>query len=315
MPGKNDSVTIFAIPKPFEGHDGIIQRNAVRSWAALGIPIILLCDDPGVEEMAAEVGATFVPDLPRNDLGTPLLDAAFRIAGERAETDLIAYTNCDIIFTESPAIATRQLPYDQFLGVGLRYDTDITEELDFNSEDWPEVVRKIKESQSAKGWPACVDYFIIPRVSPLTGLPPFAVGRPAWDNWMCAKAWDLHFPLVDLTEWLLAVHQNHGYGHVKEGTGRLWEGREAEENRELGRGLPGYFGIDRATYTLEKSGRLRPVHRNLARMLWRMPGPPDRSGPGKLGARAHAVYHMAMSGNLPRAVLRRFGVKFDDEKK
>jgi hypothetical protein len=29
------ALTIFAVPKPFEGHIGMIQRNAIRSWKGL----------------------------------------------------------------------------------------------------------------------------------------------------------------------------------------------------------------------------------------------------------------------------------------
>ena len=53
---RNATVTIFAIPKTFEGHIGIIQRNAIRSWAQLaGIEILLLGDEPGT---AAKLSGT-----------------------------------------------------------------------------------------------------------------------------------------------------------------------------------------------------------------------------------------------------------------
>jgi len=70
-------LTIFTIPKAFEGHIGIIQRNAIGSWSRLGCDVILCGDDPGVSEAAKEVGATHIPDIDRNDYGTPLLSSAF----------------------------------------------------------------------------------------------------------------------------------------------------------------------------------------------------------------------------------------------
>ena len=49
-------LTIFAIPKPFQGHVSIIQRNAIQSWTKLhpDCEVILLGDEPGTGTVAAE---------------------------------------------------------------------------------------------------------------------------------------------------------------------------------------------------------------------------------------------------------------------
>ncbi len=43
-------LTLFSIPKAFDGHLGTIQRNAVRSWTSLGpgVQVVLVGDEPGV---------------------------------------------------------------------------------------------------------------------------------------------------------------------------------------------------------------------------------------------------------------------------
>jgi hypothetical protein len=50
--GNSIMLTIFAIPKPFRGHIGVIQRNAICSWLELrqACEIILLGDDEGTAE-------------------------------------------------------------------------------------------------------------------------------------------------------------------------------------------------------------------------------------------------------------------------
>ena len=62
-------LTIFAIPKPFIGHIGIIQRNAVESWIRLQpkCEIILLGDEEGIERTAKELGTKWLPHLERNE--------------------------------------------------------------------------------------------------------------------------------------------------------------------------------------------------------------------------------------------------------
>ena len=79
-------LTIFGIPKPFEGHFGVIQRNAIQSWTRLSprCQVLLFGDETGTAEMAAEVGAQHIPKVERNEFGTPLLQDLFRQAIERA---------------------------------------------------------------------------------------------------------------------------------------------------------------------------------------------------------------------------------------
>ena len=48
-------LTIFSIPKPFIGHVGVIQMNALRSWTFLDpkCEIVIFGDEPGIAEAAA----------------------------------------------------------------------------------------------------------------------------------------------------------------------------------------------------------------------------------------------------------------------
>ena len=93
-------ITIFITPKGFDrDHIAMIQRNAIRSWKALGndVDILLIGDDPGVEENAKALDVRYVKDVKRNSSGTPMLDDIFRIAREKSDSPLLAYVNADII--------------------------------------------------------------------------------------------------------------------------------------------------------------------------------------------------------------------------
>lgn len=49
-------ITIFTTAKPFRGHDGVIQRNALESWEFLdpNVQVILFGDDEGTDEKCAK---------------------------------------------------------------------------------------------------------------------------------------------------------------------------------------------------------------------------------------------------------------------
>jgi len=45
-------------------------------------------------------------------------------------------------------------------------------------------------------------------------VPPFAIGRGYWDNWLMRRARECGAALVDVTGVVVAVHQDHDYAHV-----------------------------------------------------------------------------------------------------
>jgi hypothetical protein len=76
-------ITIFTAPKPFtDPHIYIIQRNAIRSWLELGndVEVLLLGDEEGMEEFAAEFGVTHIKEIKCNQLGTPLVSSLGKAA-------------------------------------------------------------------------------------------------------------------------------------------------------------------------------------------------------------------------------------------
>jgi hypothetical protein len=241
-------MTVFSLPKGFvDPHVSVIQRNALASWRHLGpdVEILLMGDDPGVAEAAHEAGATHVGDPVKNEYGTPLLDWAFREAATRGSGEFLCYVNADV----------RRLPRTPHLAIGQRWDCEIRAPLDFGRDgaglaSW---ARRNGRLDLGRG----SDHFVFPRGTDF-GLPPFAVGRPGWDNWIMGRALELHLPLIDMTQSTTVIHQNHDYGHVAARRGADWEGPEAERNRLLGGNLDRYLHTPaNATHLLTPSGLRR----------------------------------------------------------
>jgi hypothetical protein len=226
-------LTLFACPKPFIGHDSIIQCNALDNWKALGLPVILLGDDSGVADAAKVYAFKHIPDIARTELGTPLLSDIFSKVQAAAETPLLCYTNADIIFPKSllAAAALTQKKFTFFLMTGLRWDVDIFKRIDF-SDNLDTELESIREKQGALNQKGALDYFIFPRG--MVEMPRFAIGRPAWDNWMICNALHGKGDVIDATSAILILHQNHGYAHVPGRVAKDWErSPEALENLEL----------------------------------------------------------------------------------
>ena len=58
-------LTIFALPKAFHGHFGVIERNAITSWTRLQPKpeIILFGDDEGTANIADKLGLQHVLNI------------------------------------------------------------------------------------------------------------------------------------------------------------------------------------------------------------------------------------------------------------
>jgi hypothetical protein len=93
-----------------------------------------------------------------------------------------------------------------------------------------------------------------------------------WDNWLVWKARSQGAPVVDATEHVVAIHQNHDYAYHPQGKQGVWQDEEAQRNYELAGGTPHIYTIDDATHRLTPEGvvpnpgyRLAPARRALRR--------------------------------------------------
>ncbi|NLT75105.1 MAG: glycosyltransferase, partial [Planctomycetes bacterium] len=100
-----------------------------------------------------------------------------------------------------------------------------------------------------------LDYFVFPK-GLYREIPPFAIGRTAWDNWLVMAPHTYGAAVVDGTEFITAVHQDHDYGHVAGGRQEAWKGVEAARNRELAGTSENTGRTSGATWILNHEGVL-----------------------------------------------------------
>lgn len=204
-------LTLFSIPKACHGHIGIIQQNAFESWKRLGeqIQIILLGNDPGVAEAAAKHGFQHVPKIQLSKLGVPLISSIFEQAQMHAQFQTLCYVNADIILLPDFIPAIKHKPAQGLL-VGQRWNLDITSPINFQA-DWSRALRQQAQQEGTSGGKYAIDYFVFPR-GIFGRIPPFAIGRFYWDNWLLFRARNRKATIIDASHDILAIHQNHGYG-------------------------------------------------------------------------------------------------------
>jgi hypothetical protein len=232
-------LTLFSVPKPFEGAIGELQRRSVASWRELGVQVVLLGD---VEAAASELDVEHVPGLELTAHGTPRLDSAFALADGAARSPLRCFVNADVIFGPDVLEAVRVVSghTELFLLVGQT------------------------EEDGRRRGAAAMDWFVFP--AGLFGeVPPFAIGRACFDNWLVWKARQVGI-VVDATHDVRAAHQPHGYDHVEGGMDEAYYGEEAARNLELAGGKSRLYTLHDASHVL-RDGKL---HRNLgAPLRWR----------------------------------------------
>lgn len=203
--------TIFCCPMKFDGITGIRQSNAITSWQSLSYPpekILLISEDEGVREWAsAHDGCEYVPGVETNEFDTPLISSLFSLCQEHSDTDLIAYVNSDIVLIGlGHALNKCASQFDHFLMISRRYDVDVTSSLPF-TRNWQFTLSRDVRIRGSLHAPGAVDFFAFRK--PMYGdVPPFAIGRSAWDNYLVIWARKHYIPVIDVSELVYSVHQN-----------------------------------------------------------------------------------------------------------
>lgn len=255
---KTPLITLFTMPKAFSDppdHTSIIQRNAIASWAKLAdVRVILVGAERGIESTANELGVEHLAELCYNRHGTPLVNSAFELVRSQCESPLMAYCNSDVILLQDfvdTVKRTYQLQAEaDFVAFGRRIDAKVEASLDF---DFPQTASDLKQLARQTGrvvTQVCKEYFVFNR-SLYQDMPEFAVGRGNWDNWMIWSAKKHGLPVVNLSEWVTAIHQMHDYQHTKASRRSVYmSGAEAKQNQSLAGGchwVSGSVGTHRLT--------------------------------------------------------------------
>ena len=216
---KRHSLTLFATPKKFEGHIGVIQRNAIQSWRLMNPApeIILFGREPGTAEVALEFDLRHVAGVKCNQWGTPLVSDLFEQAEKIGQGSIVSYVNSDILLLDDFAQALMRVAAwsEHFLMVGRRTDLDIKEAIEFRGS-WAARLRARAHGEGNLQIARSIDYFAFSR-GLYPSIPALAIGRFWWDNWLLWKARALGANVVDATREVLVVHQNHDYSHTTYG--------------------------------------------------------------------------------------------------
>ncbi|HTQ62333.1 MAG TPA: hypothetical protein VMI32_19055 [Candidatus Solibacter sp.] len=254
-------ITFFTTAKPFVGHDGIIQRNALQSWKLLhpDIEVILFGDDEGAAEVCAELGLIHEPQVKRHESGAKYLNYMFARAQEIARHNYVCFSNCDIVLFKDflKAFEIARSWSLSFLAVGRRWDTDVTAPIDFQEEGWDRDLRRLAVSTGIQQDDRWIDFFLFNR-GLYDSMPALIVGHCYWDNWMVWMALSAaSVPVIDVSRYVTAVHQNHGYNPR---FGRSKGGRTdplSQWNLEAIGGAKHTRTILGATHRVDSAGRIK----------------------------------------------------------
>ena len=214
-------LTIFSTLKPLGiPYADNVQRNAIQSWMALAAPceILLLGDDEGTAEIAAEYGLRHEPNITRlNNKAPPLVSSVFARGQELASFDLVMYINSDIILlsdfipTLERILEQRKNSSKPCLVVGQRHDLALKERLDFQNPHWEPLLRMDTRRRGQLSAPSAVDYFIFKKHNGnwLRGLPAFTIGIVHYDHWLIYRARSSGMDIIDATQGITAIQQEY----------------------------------------------------------------------------------------------------------
>jgi|AP95_1055475.scaffolds.fasta_scaffold02149_4 hypothetical protein len=254
-------ITIFSNPRPFNGPFDLIQQNAIKSWKHLNskVQIILFEDEEGTtKKIANELHVDLITDVKTNEFGTPLIDGVFEKIKEYAKFDIVAQVNADIIlsndFVKTINKVCLLLEKNPFLMVGRRWDLDVRKAIKFDSQGmwFQKLINRLPFEGKLHGMSG-IDYWIF-RKDYLFDPPPFVVGRPGFDSWLVYKARSNKIPVIDATELITIIHQNHDYPLKREESFHI----ECERNFKLVGGYRSAFSLRDANKLIDENGIKNP---------------------------------------------------------
>ncbi len=250
-------LTFFTTAKPFVGHNGIIQRNALQSWKLLhpDAEVILFGNEEGAAEVCAEFDLRHEPHVERHETGFKYVNYMFEKAQQISRYDFLCYCNCDIVllndFWAAFENAVRWRKY--FLLVARRWDTDVTAPINFSSNDWGTALRQFALTNGFQQHSNFIDYFVFSK-GLYDQVPPLVVGRSYWDHWLVWKALSKGAPVLDCSSYVVPVHQNHDFAYHPKGKQGTHEDALAIRNQALSGNGRHLRAIADSTHELTKNG-------------------------------------------------------------
>lgn len=208
-------LTIFTTPKPFRGAIKQIQINAIKSWTLLRpkCQVLLIGEEEGAREAAEQLGVRLIPEVERNERGTPFVNSMFEKALRVGTQPYLCFINADTVlmddFVEAVKRLSDMIPRQDFLLVGGKWDIEQFDPETFEHTQWQTEMKQYLR-QNCRRYDA-FEYFVYPRGLPWD-MPPILM-RPCIDNWLIYKARALKIPVVDGTPAIDTIHQRHDHLH------------------------------------------------------------------------------------------------------
>jgi hypothetical protein len=181
-----------------------VEANMRQSWEVLGVRTIWFGDDK----------------VETNEHGTPVLKAMYLQAFRMYPgADTYTYVNGDLLTDHGfvhtadavvSAVRSEVLP-PGFLVVGKRTNVDWVGKTIHAPEDFDKHMGEGKLFQND-----AQDYFIVSKhtFDWRREIPPFVIGRPAYDNWLVNRAYhDSTVALIDATRSIRVIHQTDHQGN------------------------------------------------------------------------------------------------------
>ncbi len=178
------------------------------------------------------------------------------IAVKNASFEILAKVNADNILMNdflSTIQQIQKIKLNSFLIVGQRWDLDIKELIQFEDPDWQEKLREVLSKEGKLHGLSGMDYWIFSRNIQFN-TPPFTEGRFATDGWLVYKAKTFKIPIIDATEVINIIHQNHYYPQKKKSFYEI----ERKRNIKLAGGYSRILTLRDADWILTSQGLKRP---------------------------------------------------------
>lgn len=261
-------ITFFSSPRSFhDPHIITIQKNAIASWQALPIQkeILLIGDDEGVAKVAKEYGITHITGVKKTNAGIPWRNEVFKIAATRAYFPILVFVSSDIILTDSITNILKNLPSTPFLLTARRYDLDITTPINFSDPNWQaHLLLEVKTNGKLHG-PSAIDFALYHKNLSSDFFAPFPMNLPGWDNYFLYRCKHASIDIIDATEILMLIHQNHNHRTHKGTKNNVWhKDIYAKQTLKTIGGFSHMLTLREADYVLLKQGlEFPPFPRNL----------------------------------------------------
>lgn len=243
------SIVFVCCPKPFNELFSDIQNNAITSWLKLKETrnIVICGNEEGIESYALALQkkdnrVIYHPNVERNKFGTPLVNSLFSIGKQyTTDADYLCFINSDIIalndFSKSVNAFKDKYPsQEKFLLIGQRWDWNKPEPIDFNNENWQDILKALALGNGKMHPESGIDYFLYSKKT-FDFIYPFAVGKFWWDMWLVGNAFRRKDVMtVDITSTNFIVHQNTPWyqnGKPQTNAKAIWNTEEARINRSF----------------------------------------------------------------------------------